>query len=95
MWAALRTAHTYTIFKKLTESMKLAFIIDPIAKLDPAHDTSVALMEAACRKGHEVFITNMNTLTFDLSNTLIVSSVKINNVSLSGSKSPSSHFRVK
>jgi glutathione synthase len=43
--------------------MKLAFIIDPIAKLDPAHDTSVALMEAACRKGYEVFITNMNTLS--------------------------------
>ena len=43
--------------------MKLAFIIDPIAKLDPAHDTSVALMEAACRKGYEVFIANMNTLS--------------------------------
>jgi glutathione synthase len=43
--------------------MKLAFIIDPIAKLDPAHDTSVALMEAACRKGGEVFIANMNTLS--------------------------------
>ncbi|MFN9858624.1 MAG: glutathione synthase, partial [Pseudanabaena sp.] len=34
--------------------MKLAFIIDPIARLDAAHDTSVALMEAACRKGYEV-----------------------------------------
>ena len=43
--------------------MKLAFIIDPIAKLDPAHDTSVALMEAACRKGCQVFITSMNTLS--------------------------------
>lgn len=43
--------------------MKLAFIIDPIAKLDPAHDTSVALMEAACRKGYAVFITNMNSLS--------------------------------
>ena len=43
--------------------MKLAFIIDPIAKLDPAHDTSVALMEAACRKGYQVLITNMNTLS--------------------------------
>ena len=43
--------------------MKLAFIIDPIAKLDPAHDTSVAMMESACRKGYEVFITNMNTLS--------------------------------
>ena len=43
--------------------MKLAFIIDPIAKLDPAHDSSVAMMESACRKGYEVFITNMNTLS--------------------------------
>lgn len=43
--------------------MKLAFIIDPIAKLDPAHDTSVALMEAACRKGYEVYITSMNSLS--------------------------------
>lgn len=43
--------------------MKLAFIIDPIAKLDPTHDTSVALMEAACRKGHEVFITDMRSLS--------------------------------
>jgi glutathione synthase len=43
--------------------MKLAFIIDPIAKLDPAHDTSVALMEAACRRGDEVFTANMNSLS--------------------------------
>ncbi|MEO1765052.1 MAG: glutathione synthase, partial [Cyanobacteria bacterium J06629_18] len=32
--------------------MKLAFIIDPIHKLDPCHDTSVAMMEAACILGH-------------------------------------------
>ncbi len=37
--------------------MKLAFIIDPIQNLDPAHDTSVAMMEAACILGHEVWIT--------------------------------------
>lgn len=43
--------------------MKLAFIIDPIAKLDPAHDTSVALMEAACRRGYSVFTANINTLS--------------------------------
>ncbi|OIP77862.1 MAG: glutathione synthase [Oscillatoriales cyanobacterium CG2_30_44_21] len=43
--------------------MKIAFIIDPIAKLDPAHDTSVALMEAACRRGAEVFIADMNSLS--------------------------------
>jgi glutathione synthase len=38
--------------------MKFAFIIDPIAKLDPTHDTSVALMEAAQARGHEVWITS-------------------------------------
>jgi glutathione synthase len=43
--------------------MKLAFIIDPIAKLDPTHDTSVTLMEAACGQGYEVFITNVESLS--------------------------------
>jgi glutathione synthase len=43
--------------------MKLAFIIDPIDKLDPTHDTSVALMEAAHLLGHEVWITQPNRLS--------------------------------
>ena len=43
--------------------MKLAFIIDPIAKLDPTHDTSVALMEAACKQGYEVFVTSKESLS--------------------------------
>ncbi len=43
--------------------MKLAFIIDPIYKLDPCHDTSVALMEAACVLGHEVWITQASQLS--------------------------------
>ena len=43
--------------------MKFAFIIDPIAKLDPTHDTSVALMEAAQELGHEVFITQLGQLS--------------------------------
>ncbi|NET01360.1 MAG: glutathione synthase [Sphaerospermopsis sp. SIO1G1] len=42
--------------------MKLAFIIDPIHQLDPCHDTSVALMEAAQTLGHEVWITQANWL---------------------------------
>ena len=37
--------------------MKFAFIIDPIQRLDPGHDTSVALMEAAQALGHEVWMT--------------------------------------
>lgn len=42
--------------------MKFAFIIDPIERLDPGHDTSVALMEAAQALGHEVWITTANQL---------------------------------
>ncbi|MBD2437851.1 glutathione synthase [Nostoc sp. FACHB-110] len=43
--------------------MKLAFIIDPIHQLDPCHDTSVALMEAAQVLGHEIWITQANWLS--------------------------------
>ncbi|MBD1873118.1 glutathione synthase [Nodosilinea sp. FACHB-131] len=43
--------------------MKVAFIIDPIHRLDPGHDTSVALMEAAQQRGHEVWITAANALS--------------------------------
>ncbi|WP_448572245.1 glutathione synthase [Trichothermofontia sp.] len=43
--------------------MKFAFIIDPIATLDPGHDTSVALMEAAQLRGHEVWITQIEALS--------------------------------
>lgn len=43
--------------------LKLAFIIDPIAKLDPGHDTSVALMEAAQALGHQVWVTQTNLLS--------------------------------
>jgi glutathione synthase len=42
--------------------VKLAFIIDPIYKLNPCHDTSVALMESAQILGHEVYITQANLL---------------------------------
>lgn len=43
--------------------MKFAFIIDPIARLDPTHDTSVAFMEAAQTLGHEVWITQIDRLS--------------------------------
>lgn len=43
--------------------MKLAFIIDPIAKLDPGHDSSVAMMEAAQLLGHQVWIAEANQLS--------------------------------
>lgn len=43
--------------------MKFAFIIDPIQRLDPGHDTSVALMEAAQKLGHEIWITEAHQLS--------------------------------
>lgn len=43
--------------------MKFVFIIDPIHKLDPGHDTSVALMEAAQGMGNEVWITQAGSLS--------------------------------
>jgi glutathione synthase len=43
--------------------VKLAFIIDPIHQLDPGHDTSVALMEAAQALGHQVWVTQANLLS--------------------------------
>lgn len=43
--------------------MNFAFIIDPIERLDPGHDTSVALMEAAQALGHQVWITEASLLS--------------------------------
>jgi glutathione synthase len=43
--------------------VKLAFIIDPIARLDPGHDSSVAIMEAAQSLGHEIWMTTAPELT--------------------------------
>lgn len=43
--------------------MKFAFIIDPLSKLDPGHDTSVAIMEAAQALGHEVWAAQAEELS--------------------------------
>ena len=43
--------------------MKLAFIVDPLSTLNPGHDTTVALMEAAQLLGHEVFVSSIEDLT--------------------------------
>ncbi len=43
--------------------MKIAFIIDPISQLDPGHDTTVALMEAAQAKEHEVWVCELDQLS--------------------------------
>jgi glutathione synthase len=42
--------------------VKLAFIIDPLEKLDPGHDSTVAMMEAAQKLGHEVFVASVGDL---------------------------------
>jgi len=42
--------------------VKFAFIIDPVERLDPGHDTSVALIEAAQELGHEVWVTQAHQL---------------------------------
>ena len=43
--------------------MKFAFIIDPIVKIDPTHDSTIAMMEAAQKLGHDVYITSIEQLT--------------------------------
>ncbi len=43
--------------------MKFAFILDPIAQLDPTHDSTVAMMEAAQVLGHEVWVTQAAQLS--------------------------------
>jgi glutathione synthase len=43
--------------------VNIAFIIDPITKLDPTHDSTVAMMEAAQHRGHTLWITTMDSLT--------------------------------
>ncbi len=45
-----------------TNAVKFAFILDPLASLDPGHDTTVAFMEAVQHLGHEVWTTQANQL---------------------------------
>ena len=67
--------------------MKLAFIIDPIAKLDPGHDSTVAMMEAAQILGHEVWITEVHQLSvIDGKALAIVSQVQLVPVTLKEGK---------
>lgn len=63
--------------------MKFAFIIDPIDRLDPGHDTSVALMEAAQELGHEIWITQATQLgVVDGKATALLQSVHLTPVKL-------------
>lgn len=45
--------------------LKILLVVDPLTDLNPAHDTSVAIMEAAQRRGHEVYVTTAPTLFVD------------------------------
>ena len=45
--------------------MDIVFVIDEISGLAPAHDTSVALMEAGQQRGHRVLVTTAAQLEFD------------------------------
>ena len=64
--------------------MKFAFIIDPIDNLDPGHDTSVALMEAAQQLGHEIWITQADQLgVIDGKATALLEQVQLTPVTLS------------
>jgi len=42
--------------------VKFTFILDPLDRLDPGHDSTVALMEAAQQQGHEVWVTQASQL---------------------------------
>jgi len=46
----------------MSRPLVLVFVIDPIATLNAAHDTSVALMESAQARGHRVLVTTMGEL---------------------------------
>ena len=35
--------------------MRVAFVVDPLDRLQPHHDTSVALMESLQARGHDVY----------------------------------------
>ena len=45
--------------------MKIVVVADPLPSLVPAHDSTVALIEAAQRRGHAVLVTTAERLPFD------------------------------
>jgi glutathione synthase len=45
-----------------TRSLKLAFILDPLDRLKPEKDSSIAMMRAARQRGHQVFAVDSATL---------------------------------
>lgn len=45
-------------------SLKLAFILDPLAGLNPAKDSSIAMMREAARRGHAIFAIQREALAW-------------------------------
>lgn len=43
-------------------ALDLVFVVDPVDRLNAAHDTSVAMMESAQARGHRVLVTTMPRL---------------------------------
>jgi len=42
--------------------MRLAFVLDPLESLDPCVDSTVGMMEAAQRRGHDVWVAEARDL---------------------------------
>lgn len=51
--------------ERVDNVLRILLVIDPLDSLTPAHDTSVAIMEAAQKRGHEVYTTTAPTLMVD------------------------------
>jgi glutathione synthase len=47
-----------------TRSLKLAFVLDPLDRLKPEKDSSIAMMRAAQQHGHQVFAIDSATLAW-------------------------------
>lgn len=47
------------------KSLRLAFILDPLASLAPAKDSSIAMMRAAAARGHQLWVMGRTTLSWD------------------------------
>ena len=45
--------------------MKFAFILDPLDKLKAYKDSSIAMMRAAARRGHEIFAIQREALIWE------------------------------
>ncbi|YAI82133.1 MAG: glutathione synthase [cyanobacterium endosymbiont of Rhopalodia sterrenbergii] len=67
--------------------MKFAFVIDSLPQLDPVHDSTVAIMEAAQAAGYEVWITQVHQLSvIEGKAWAILSQVQLTPVKLQGQK---------